>query len=194
MTPSDWHLPERLTRSSRRKTTLTVGSGSSMPLEVSSRRATLSVRSHFFAIVFRIESHLPVFRTLQERRGSEWLRTSSISCEAGLVLCKTRDAFPVSSKSKARRRTLSRTTSDSVSLAALSLSRAGLIIRVPSRHAGGSCVITILKRPEFYKAGGQDGRDRLGYNHACECRESTMEDVAKVQSRKAHSKWAEANL
>lgn len=30
---------------------------------------------------------------------------------------------------------------------------------------GGSCVVTILKRPSFYKPGGKDGRDRLGYNH-----------------------------
>lgn len=30
---------------------------------------------------------------------------------------------------------------------------------------GGSCVVTILKRPSFFKPGGQDGRDRLGYNH-----------------------------
>ena len=30
---------------------------------------------------------------------------------------------------------------------------------------GGSCVVTILKRPSFYKQGGADGRSRLGYNH-----------------------------
>lgn len=30
---------------------------------------------------------------------------------------------------------------------------------------GGSCVVTILKRPSFFKPGGKDGRDRLGYNH-----------------------------
>lgn len=33
---------------------------------------------------------------------------------------------------------------------------------------GGSCVVTILKRPSFFKAGGSDGRSRVGYNHACE--------------------------
>ncbi|GAA5851465.1 hypothetical protein JCM5353_002576 [Sporobolomyces roseus] len=59
---------------------------------------------------------------------------------------------------------------------------------------GGSCVITIFKRPDFFEAKGEDGRARLGYNHACECRESTMDDVAKVQSKKAYSKWAEASL
>lgn len=33
---------------------------------------------------------------------------------------------------------------------------------------GGSCVVTIMKRPDFYKPGGEDGRARLGYNHGCE--------------------------
>lgn len=31
---------------------------------------------------------------------------------------------------------------------------------------GGSCVVTLFKRPEFWKEGGKDGRDRVGYNHA----------------------------
>lgn len=33
---------------------------------------------------------------------------------------------------------------------------------------GGSCVVTVLKRPDFYREGGEDGRARLGYNHGCE--------------------------
>lgn len=35
---------------------------------------------------------------------------------------------------------------------------------------GGSCVVTIFKRPSFYKPGGPDGRTRLGYNHGAEVR------------------------
>ncbi|EMD41438.1 hypothetical protein CERSUDRAFT_110014 [Gelatoporia subvermispora B] len=49
---------------------------------------------------------------------------------------------------------------------------------------GGACVVSLLRRPEFYQAGGQDGRDRLGYNHAHECKPITMADVDKVKSRK----------
>ncbi|OCH86680.1 thiolase-like protein [Obba rivulosa] len=49
---------------------------------------------------------------------------------------------------------------------------------------GGACVVSLLRRPEFYKAGGKDGRDRLGYNHAHECRPVTMSDVDKVKSSK----------
>ncbi|CEQ42872.1 SPOSA6832_04753 [Sporobolomyces salmonicolor] len=61
---------------------------------------------------------------------------------------------------------------------------------------GGSCVVTIFRRPSFYnlKQASPDGRDRLGYNHGCECRPVTMEDVGKVRSKTAFSKWAEANL
>lgn len=36
---------------------------------------------------------------------------------------------------------------------------------------GGSAVVTIFRRPDFYRADGKpDGRDRLGYNHGCECK------------------------
>ncbi|KPV77423.1 uncharacterized protein RHOBADRAFT_51278 [Rhodotorula graminis WP1] len=61
---------------------------------------------------------------------------------------------------------------------------------------GGSCVVTLLRRPSFYESEkkGPDGRDRLGYEHGHECRPVTMADVDKVKSKKAFSKWAEANL
>ena len=68
---------------------------------------------------------------------------------------------------------------------------------------GGAVVISLLRRPEFYCAGGRDGRDRyvirfhlawsfyltrrglfrLGYNHAHEVRPITRADVNKVMSR-----------
>ncbi|KAI9510618.1 thiolase-like protein [Russula earlei] len=51
---------------------------------------------------------------------------------------------------------------------------------------GGAAVISLLQRPEFYRASGLDGRDRLGYNHAHELRPITHADVAKVKST-AHS-------
>ncbi|KAF9242366.1 thiolase-like protein [Melanogaster broomeanus] len=35
---------------------------------------------------------------------------------------------------------------------------------------GGAVVVSLLRRPEFFQAGGVDGRARLGYNHGCECR------------------------
>lgn len=50
---------------------------------------------------------------------------------------------------------------------------------------GGAVVCSLLRRPEFYKPGRPDGRDRLGYNHACECRPVTMADVNKVKSKKS---------
>ncbi|EJD04477.1 thiolase-like protein [Fomitiporia mediterranea MF3/22] len=53
---------------------------------------------------------------------------------------------------------------------------------------GGACVVSVLRRPEFYKEGGKDGRDRLGYNHAHECRSITMAEVNKVKSKKS-SDW-----
>lgn len=59
---------------------------------------------------------------------------------------------------------------------------------------GGSCVVTILKRPSFFKAGGEDGRARAGYNPGCECKTITDADVQKVKSRKAFSKFAESHL
>ncbi|KAI0358963.1 thiolase-like protein [Trametes cingulata] len=49
---------------------------------------------------------------------------------------------------------------------------------------GGAVVCSLLRRPEFYAEGGEDGRKRLGYNHAHECRPITRADVDKVKSRK----------
>ncbi|KAI0963064.1 hypothetical protein AcW1_000251 [Taiwanofungus camphoratus] len=49
---------------------------------------------------------------------------------------------------------------------------------------GGAVVCSLLRRPEFYKAEGKDGRDRLGYNHAHECKPVTRADVEKVKARK----------
>lgn len=68
---------------------------------------------------------------------------------------------------------------------------------------GGAVVCSLLRRPEFYKTGGQNGKDRhvshllraeavihlrffrLGYNHAHECRPITLVDVDKVKSKKS---------
>ncbi|PPQ90269.1 hypothetical protein CVT25_013094 [Psilocybe cyanescens] len=50
---------------------------------------------------------------------------------------------------------------------------------------GGAVVVSLLRRPEFYKPGGQDGRTRLGYNHAHEHHPITMADVDKVKSKTA---------
>ncbi|KAJ8521753.1 hypothetical protein ONZ45_g1596 [Pleurotus djamor] len=49
---------------------------------------------------------------------------------------------------------------------------------------GGAVVVSLLRRPEFFKPGRLDGRDRLGYNHAHECRPITTADVDKVKSKK----------
>ncbi|KAI0297502.1 thiolase-like protein [Multifurca ochricompacta] len=48
---------------------------------------------------------------------------------------------------------------------------------------GGAAVISLLRRPEFYREIGLDGRDRLGYNHAHELRPITRTDVDKVQAK-----------
>ncbi|PBL01312.1 thiolase-like protein [Armillaria gallica] len=48
---------------------------------------------------------------------------------------------------------------------------------------GGAVVISLLRRPEFYREGGPDGRTRLGYNHAHICKPITMQDVDKVKSK-----------
>ncbi|KAG6919474.1 hypothetical protein DXG01_005733 [Tephrocybe rancida] len=47
---------------------------------------------------------------------------------------------------------------------------------------GGAVVVSLLRRPEFFKPGGVDGRTRVGYNHAHECRPVTLNDVNKVKS------------
>ncbi|TCD62938.1 hypothetical protein EIP91_006201 [Steccherinum ochraceum] len=49
---------------------------------------------------------------------------------------------------------------------------------------GGAAVCSLLRRPEFYRPGGTDGRNRVGYNHAHICRPVTMADVDKVKSKK----------
>ncbi|KAF5382790.1 hypothetical protein D9757_007285 [Collybiopsis confluens] len=54
---------------------------------------------------------------------------------------------------------------------------------------GGAVVVSLLRRPEFWKAGGKDGRDRVGYNHAHECRPITFADVDKVKSQKEISPY-----
>ncbi|KAG5646915.1 hypothetical protein DXG03_001991 [Asterophora parasitica] len=48
---------------------------------------------------------------------------------------------------------------------------------------GGAVVVSLLRRPEFFEPGGVDGRTRVGYNHAHECRPVTLEDVKKVKSK-----------
>ena len=67
---------------------------------------------------------------------------------------------------------------------------------------GGAVVISLLRRPEFFKPGEPDGRSRsnlpfyefqikvstllisrLGYNHAHECRPVSLDDVDKVKSK-----------
>jgi len=50
---------------------------------------------------------------------------------------------------------------------------------------GGAAVVSLLRRPEFFNPGGEDGRTRLGYNHAHELKGITMEDVNKVKSKKS---------
>lgn len=66
---------------------------------------------------------------------------------------------------------------------------------------GGAVVVSLLRRPEFYKSGGEDGRTRypefivsslkltntgrLGYNHAHECRPVSLADVEKVKAKKS---------
>ncbi|EIW65014.1 thiolase-like protein [Trametes versicolor FP-101664 SS1] len=50
---------------------------------------------------------------------------------------------------------------------------------------GGAVVCSLLRRPEFFKEGGEDGRKRLGYNHAQECRPISRADVDKVKARKS---------
>ncbi|KAF9229820.1 thiolase-like protein [Gyrodon lividus] len=50
---------------------------------------------------------------------------------------------------------------------------------------GGAVVVSLLRRPEFFKAGGTDGRTRLGYNHGCECRPVTRADLDKIKSKKS---------
>ncbi|KAI0651456.1 thiolase-like protein [Trametes meyenii] len=50
---------------------------------------------------------------------------------------------------------------------------------------GGAVVCSLLRRPEFYAEGGEDGRKRVGYNHAHECRPITRADIDKIKARKS---------
>jgi sterol carrier protein 2 len=47
---------------------------------------------------------------------------------------------------------------------------------------GGSCIITILRRADFYKK-GSTSKDRLGYNLGDECRRMTRQELEKVRSK-----------
>lgn len=66
---------------------------------------------------------------------------------------------------------------------------------------GGSCIVTILRRPEFYQssrpvaAGGGESpmHARLGYHVARECRPITQADLDKVKSR-LYSNYVEPAL
>jgi len=53
---------------------------------------------------------------------------------------------------------------------------------------GGAVVVSLLRRPEFFKVGGEDGRSRLGYNHAHELKSVTLDDVDKVKAKRS-SPW-----
>ncbi|KAG9099844.1 hypothetical protein FS749_000240 [Ceratobasidium sp. UAMH 11750] len=63
-------------------------------------------------------------------------------------------------------------------------SKLGLVHNV---GLGGAVVVSVLKRPKFWKDGGKDGRDRLGYNHACECKPVSRADVDRAKAVQ-HSK------
>lgn len=54
--------------------------------------------------------------------------------------------------------------------------------------------MTILRRPDFWKAGGPDGRDRLGHEFGYEYRGVKQADVDRVKSRKMYAKYADARL
>jgi sterol carrier protein 2 len=49
---------------------------------------------------------------------------------------------------------------------------------------GGAVVVSLLRRPEFWKEGGKDGRDRVGYNHAYRARKITQNDIDRVKSKR----------
>lgn len=59
---------------------------------------------------------------------------------------------------------------------------------------GGSCVVAIFKRPDFFKLGGEDGISRSGYNAADTYRAITQKELDSVKSVKAYSKWADAKM
>lgn len=55
-------------------------------------------------------------------------------------------------------------------------------------------MVSILKRPSFFKQGGEDGVERLGYNHHAECRRISQAEVDRVKSMKASSPWADVSF
>ncbi|KAI9566998.1 thiolase-like protein [Boletus coccyginus] len=59
---------------------------------------------------------------------------------------------------------------------------------------GGAVVVSLLRRPEFFKVGGEDGRTRLGYNHASECRPIANVELDKVKARKSSTYIRQAYL
>ncbi|KAI9566999.1 thiolase-like protein [Boletus coccyginus] len=59
---------------------------------------------------------------------------------------------------------------------------------------GGAVVVSLLRRPEFFEAGGEDGRTRLGYNHASECKSITDVELDKVKARKTSKYIRQADL
>jgi len=50
---------------------------------------------------------------------------------------------------------------------------------------GGAVVCSLLRRPRFYRADGETGINRVGYNHGHICRPVTISDVNKVKSIKS---------
>ena len=61
---------------------------------------------------------------------------------------------------------------------------------------GGAVVVGIYGRPDFSGNIDEDGKDRIGYNPAIECRPITRHDFDRVKSKKASSEYivAEAKL
>lgn len=47
---------------------------------------------------------------------------------------------------------------------------------------GGSCVVTVLRKADFYKSGSHN-RERFGYDFADECRRMTEDELNKVRSK-----------
>jgi sterol carrier protein 2 len=58
---------------------------------------------------------------------------------------------------------------------------------------GGSCVVTILRRPAFFKAGATNSAKRFGYNAGDQVKSITEEDLDKVKS-KQYSDYLPADL
>lgn len=55
-------------------------------------------------------------------------------------------------------------------------------------------MVSILRRPDFYKAGGVDGQARLGYPYGHEYRGVKQSDVDLVKSRKMSNAYADVSL